>query len=32
MILEGVYIKRKLVNEEFFYCERKFDRLSIQMA
>lgn len=34
MILEGIYIKKKkkLVNEEFFCCERKFHRLSIQMA
>lgn len=33
MILEGIYIKKKnLVNEEFFYYERKFHRLSIQMA
>ena len=33
MILEGIYIKKKkkLVNEEFC-CERKFHRLSIQMA
>ena len=33
MILEGIYIKKKkLVNEEFFCCERKFHRLSLQMA
>ena len=33
MILEGTYIKKKnLVNEEFFYGERMFHRLSIQMA